>query len=239
MSGVKVSEMTVDTALTGTEKLVALDGTTSKVVTTAKMAEYSIDVLSAATAGTPTTGDDIVIFRGTAEMTLPLDDVAAYAVASAWSEATEEDPVVTGDLLLVDRGGTVYSIDVDTLTDYAMTGAQALVLDLSGLATATLGGTDLLAICQGTAAKKATLTELEVKLWTDYATYVGGLTAVGAAADSDVFYCLQSGTPKKVTGTLLAAYMLAEIGSDVVDLVWDGATTTTVADADVFVLEAL
>ncbi len=247
--GVKMSDMTADTSVAGTEKILVLDGTTSKTLTTAKMAEYAVDVLLAAAAATPTTGDNVVAERSGAEKLYDLDDLAAYCVASAWSVATTVTPAASGDLLLVSRTGTVYDMNVDTLVTYvlattsaAATNLQAGVLNISGLSAATLANTDLLAICQTTTAKKATIASLETLLWTDYATYVGALTAVATAADADVLYCLQSGVPKKLTLDDLAVYMSAEIISigDIHDAVLDTLDTylaaldavTTPANAD-------
>jgi hypothetical protein len=240
--GVKMSEMTADTSVAGTEKILVLDGTTSKTLTTAKMAEYSIDVLAAAAAATPTTGDDILAVRAGAEKLLDLDAVASYAVASAWTVATTASPAVSGDLLLVNRSGTIFDIDVDTLKTYALVGVQASVLNLSGLDAATLANTDLLAICQTTTAKKATIASLETLLWTDFATYVAARTELATVADANKFYVLDGTTPKYVEADTLAAYMSAEIIAigDIQDDVLDTLDTyltalsavTTVANTD-------
>ena len=142
---------------------------------------------------------------------MTLDNVASYTVTYAWSAATTVTSAVSGDLLLVSRSGTVYDMDVDTLVTYALTGIQATVLNLSGLGTATLADSDLLAICQTTTAKKATIASLETLLWADFKTYVTGLTDIATVADSDELYAIQSGVAKAVTMDDIAVYMSAEI----------------------------
>jgi hypothetical protein len=233
-----MSEMTADTSVAGTEKLLVLDGTTSKTLTTAKMAEYSIDVLATASSATPTTGDDILAFRSGTEKLFDLDATASYIVASGWSVASALTPLTSGDLILAKRSSTIYKTDIDTIKTYTLTGVQATVLDYSGLTTATLADGDLIAVCQTTTGKKATLSALETKLWADYKTYVTGLDAVTTTVDADLFYTIQSGTAKKITADVLADYILAEIGAEVVDLTWDNATTsTTFTDTDNLVFE--
>lgn len=204
---VKLSELAADASVTGVEKLLVLDGSTTKTMTADQMAAYSIDVLAAAATATPTTGDYLVAYRGTDEKRETLDNVAAYTLAYAYSNATTLTPAATGDSLLVQRSGVLYDMNVSTLATYVLTGVQATVLDLSGLGTATLANTDLLAICQTSTAKKATIASLETLLWTDFATYAGALTAASSVADADKFYVLQSGTPKHVPASVLASYI--------------------------------
>jgi hypothetical protein len=205
--GVKLSEMTADTSVAGTEKILVLDGTTSKTMTTAVLGAYVIDVLGAAASATPTTGDLLSGFRSTDEKRFTLDTVAAYAITYAYSSATTANPTLTADSLLILRSGTVYDMTVDSLKTFCNTGIQATVLDVSGLSSATLDATDLLPICEGTSAKKATLAELETKLWTDFATYTGALTPTTTVAAADKLYILQSGTPKYVSATVFSDYV--------------------------------
>ena len=204
---VKLSELAADASVTGVEKLLVLDGSTTKTMTADQMAAYSIDVLAAAATATPTTGDYLVAYRGTDEKRLTLDACALYSWVYAFSVATTVTPAVTGDSIMVLRSGVFYDMTIDTLKTFAMTGAQATVLDLSGLGAATLANTDLLAICQTTTAKKATIASLETLLWTDFATYAGALTAASTIADADKFYVLQSGTPKHVPASVLSTYI--------------------------------
>ncbi len=238
MTTVKLSEVPADSSVGGSEKLLALDSTTTKTLTTAQMAAYTIDVLAAAATATPTTGDYIVAYRGTDEKRLTLDAVSSYAVASAWSVATTASSCSSGDLLLLQRTGTVYDVNIDTIKTYVNTGAQATVLNLSGLEAATLATTDLLVVCQTTTPKKVALSALETKLWADRVTHVNGLTAVTSGADSDLFWTIQGGAEKKVTAQTLAAYVAAEVKNDMLGDVFDDADTVTATqDGDVYLFE--
>jgi len=92
-------------------------------------------------------------------------------------------------------------------------------------------------IAVGIAVLGTSLSDLETKLWTDFATYVAALTENSTVVDGDVFYSIQGGTPKYVNADTLAAYFLAEIGASVVDLAWDGAVVDPALSTDVLVCQ--
>jgi len=209
--GVKISEMTADTSVGGSEKIPVLDGSTNKTITTTNMSDYTIDQLAAADTATPTTGDYLSGFRSTTEKRLTLDAVSSYAVGYVFSGASEADPAVSGDMLVVDRSGTKYTVDVDTIKDYCTTDVQDDILDVSGLTAASLTTSDYILVVQTTTPKQTTISALETKLWTDYATYVTGLSSAASPADANELYLLQSGVPKKLTLTNLADYIEDEI----------------------------
>jgi hypothetical protein len=233
--GVKVSEMATDTTIAGTEKLVSLDGSTSKVITTAKMAEYAIDTLYAAASATPTTGDTIVAFRGTDEKKLGLDAVSTYVHADMIADFATVTALNSSDKVIMQRSSAGQQATVETLADHIL---STYVIDLGAAPATSLSSDDEFLVFEDGTATLCTLSALETKLWTDYAAYVNGLAAVSSAADTDVFYTIQGGTPKYVTNTTLAAYLLAEIGPSIVDDTWDdAAVVTSTSDSDVYVLE--
>jgi len=235
--GTKLSQLSaVTTPLGGTEILVCVQ-TTTKRLTLDQIAAYSIDELLGASAQSPLTGDNIVAERSGAEGLMDLDELAAYAVASAWSEASEADPAVTGDKILADRSGTVYWLDVDTIQSYVLDGVQASSLDVSGLDSATLNDADEYLVCQSGTAKKQSFANIAARVHDQIATYVGALDAGAAVADAHSFYCLQSGTAKEVTASQLATYMLAEIAADVVATSWDADAVDPLLGTDVLILE--
>ncbi len=122
------------------------------------------------------------------------------------------DPALAGDAFLVRRGTDTRKMDVDVLGTYVMDGAQAGVLDLSGLASATLAGGDLILVCQTTTPKTVTLDGLKTNLYGGFTGYVNGLDAVVTTSGSDRFYCLQGGVPKYVTPEELATYFIDQAG---------------------------
>ena len=247
----KMSEMATDSSIAGTERLLA-QGSDGSVILVSAISAYVIDDLIDSTAATPTTGDYLLGFRGTDEKKMTLDNVAAYTVTYAWSAATTATPALTGDLLLVNRGGFIYDMDVDTLQTYCLVGIQASVLNLTALNAATLGATDLFPVCQvgsPTVPKKVALSALETQLWEDLQTYVAALTAVGTSAAADSYFVIQGGNSKVVTNAEIAVYMSAEIISigDVQTSSLDAlaayltakSETTTAAAADmVYVLQS-
>ena len=229
-----VGALTVDT-IGGSEKIPVLD-TTPFYITPALLLTYVNTQQVAATVETPATGDILHGDRAGTIKTFTLDAVSDYALTRAF-DSTIVTSIVTGDLVVIERSGVAKTITADNLKAYVLDGIQNTVLDLSGLAVATLGATDLLAVCQTTTPKKTTLADLETKLWTDFATYAEALTENAAAADGDVFYCIQAGTPKRVTAATMATYFTAEIGAAIVDLAWDGAAVDPALSTDVLVCQ--
>lgn len=237
MADIKMSEMAADDAIGGSEKLLALEGTTSKTIATSTLAAYAVDTLSAAAAAIPASGDKLVAFRGGDEKLEDLDAVAAYAVASGWTAASSLTPVASGDQVQVNRAGAIYKADLDTLKTYLLAGIQASTLDISGLSAATLSGTDQLLITQGSTAKKTTLADLETKLWTDRLAYVSALTAATAGADADRIPVLQGGEEKTITLAQLADYVEEEVKAGVLDAAWDADEADAAVTGDMLVLD--
>jgi hypothetical protein len=192
-----VGALPVDT-IGGSEKIPTLD-TTAKHITPNLLATYVNTQQAAATVQTPATGDELHGDRSGAQSVFTLDAVSDYAIARGWTQAADGAPVTNADELLIDRAGTKFQIDVDDLATYV----NSAVLDLTALSAATPGSSDLLLFGSGATPKKITLANLETQLWTDFGTYVAALSAVSTSVTGDVFYCIQSGTVKKVTlGTM-------------------------------------
>jgi hypothetical protein len=115
------------------------------------------------------------------------------------------------------------SVTVDQFRTFVIAGVQASSLDLTGLPVASLASGSLFLVGDGVTPKKATLAELETKLWVDYQTYVSGLTALTALEDADTFYVIEGTTPKKITSTNIAAYVETEL--------WDKADASPAVQA--------
>ena len=229
--GVKISEMTADTSVGGSEKIPVLDGTTNKTITTTNMSDYTIDQLAAADTATPTTGDYLSGFRSTTEKRLTLNAVSSYAVGYVFTNASEADPAVSGDMLVVDRSGTKYKVDVDTIKDYCTTGVQTDLLDVSGLTGASLNTSDYFLVVQTSTPKQTTLSAMEAKIYADFITYIGNVEEASSLADANTMYLIQSGVPKRVT--------LSDIADYVEDEITDAGTlaTSILGDFDDYVLD--
>lgn len=184
---------------------------TGRTATGANIASYVIATQdSASDPGAAAVGDDFLIFRSGTQYKLDIGAVSTYVLNSAWS-LSSGSPVVTADKILIGRSGVSYSVTVDQLQTFVLNGVQASVLNLTGLSSATLAGASLFLVGDGATARKATLTELETKLWTDFGTYVGALTSHTPLVDANTFYVLDGTTPKKITAANMAAYMDTEL----------------------------
>jgi len=196
---------------------------TGKTATGANLATYIVGTQdSASGAVAAAAGDDLLIFRSGTQYKLDIGLLSTYVLASGWS-ASSGSPVVTADKILIGRGGTSYSVTVDQLQTFVLSGVQANVLDLTGLDSATLASGSLFLVGDSVTPEKATLAELETKLWADYQAYVSGLTALTTLEDADVFYVIEGSTPKKITGANIAAYIETEA--------WDKADATPAVQA--------
>lgn len=236
MADVKMSDMTADTTIAGTEKLLGLDATTNKTITVDQIVAYSTAELLSSTAQASFLGtDDILAERSDAAAKIPASAMATYVIGSAF-DSTLVTSASSGDLLVLERAGVAKTISVDNLKTYVEPSQESL-LDVSELTAATLGGTDTLLVCQGTTPLKTTLTDLESQLWSDLDAHVTGLAAVTATADSDVFHVNQGGTEKKVTASTLATYFQSENASAIVATAWDAVSVESAASGDVLVLE--
>lgn len=196
-----VGGLAVDT-VGGSEKIAVLEGSTPAHVTPDLLSTFTIDTMIAASALTPTSGDGVLVYRGSTQGTMGLDDIADYAIGRNFSEASAVDPVVGTDELIIQRSGSENTATLTVLASF-VTGS---ILDFSSLTAATPGATDVFAFTVGTDARKITLADLETKLHTDYATYVAGLDAADPVTDGMEFYLLDGGAPKKVTASVLNSY---------------------------------
>ena len=243
MATKKMSEMSVDSSLDGTERLLA-QGADGSIIVLSTLSAYVIDQLVAATEVTPTTGDAVLMERSATEGTFDLDYLADYCVARGWSAASEADPTVSGDKVLIDRSGTVYWENVNTIRTYINADLQTTVLNISGLDDATPNSTDYMLFCEGFTAKEATVSEFETKLWADLVTHVTGLESDSTPGDSDELYMLSSGVAKKLTLTNLADYVSDEfiagdnLTTDILDYMStylaDLDAVTSITSSDVF-----
>ena len=196
---------------------------TGRTATGANIASYVVGTQnSAASAVAAVAGDSFLIFRSGTQLKLDVGLLSTYVLASGWS-ATSGNPVATGDKVIIGRGGVTYSVTVDQLKTFVSAGVQAGVLDLTGLSSASLASGSLFLVGDSTTPKKATLAELETKLWTDYQTYVSGLTALTTLEDADTFYVIEGTTPKKITGANIASYIETEM--------WDKADASPAVQA--------
>jgi hypothetical protein len=218
----------VDPAL-GTDVIPAQRSEVLKTLTVDTLTDFALTTLGASAAVTPAAASDqFVVYRSSVAKTMDISDVSTYVLTQAWSQSAG-GAVVTGDELVIGRSNASKTITVDALQTFVLVGIQATVLNISGLSAATLGATDEFLVNQSGVAKKTTLTALETKLNTDFATYVGGLSDIGTLLSTSKFYILDSGTPKYSTG--------AEIATFVTETQWAASAAASVIGTDTFLID--
>lgn len=193
-------------AINATDVFVLERSNVGRTATGANIASYVVGTQNAASSAVSGLGtDDFVIFRSGTQQKLSLANVASFTLSSAWSLASGS-PVVTADKIMIGRGTTSFSVTVDQLATFVLNGVQSSVLDLTGLSTAAFAPGSLFLVGDGATPRKATLGELETRLWTDFRAYVSGLTNHTTLADANTFYVIDGTTPKRITADNLAAY---------------------------------
>jgi hypothetical protein len=218
----------VDPALS-TDMLVAQRSGVQKTLTVDTLSDYVLAALGSASAVDPVaSGDAFVLYRSSVAKTADISDIVDYVLAQAWSQ-TAGGTVVTGDELVLGRSNATRTITVDALQTFVLTGIQATVLNVTGLGSATLATTDEYLVVQSGTAKKTTLASIETKLWTDFATYVGGLSDAATLLATDKFYITVSGTPKYATGLEIATYVTTTM--------WAASAAASVAATDTFLID--
>lgn len=218
------------TSLTGAELAMVLQASANKSLTTAIISEFVIDELVGADAITPTTGDDLLVVRDSAEGRFDLDALASYCVASIWGVASEADPATNVDKFVVNRAGTIYELDIDTVQTYVLDGIQADVLDISALSAATLADSDKYLVGQGSDAKTVVYTALAARVHAGMTVYSAALDAAASSEASDKIYMTKAGVAKHCTPAQLAVFCAANI--DVEDFGWSMAEETVIESGD-------
>lgn len=203
MPNVKITDLAADGTVSGVELFPVSDAGVPKKVTITQVVNYAIDAIEAITthAGTPDGGDSIMILEN--DNTLKpcvIEKIQQYMADTMWGK-TAETVVDAADIIPLKDGATTEKIvTVAILATYIQTAIEAAILDISDKTNqATPAAANKFLIVDGTTAKYITWTQLSTAVYAAYNAYVTALAAVTVTADADVFYCIQSGTEKKVT----------------------------------------
>jgi hypothetical protein len=168
-----------------------------------------------------------VIDNGTTPDKVTAAAIATFVEAAMWTDPTDAASVVTTDTILIKHSGTVYEATVDQLATFVTTGAQASILNVSGLAaltSATLTTDDYLLICQSTTAKQTTMAEVIDFVLDGLPVYIEGngddiaaLPSITTLTGAEIVYCLQSSTAMQATVSQIAEYAVEQAA----DLPWE------------------
>ena len=220
--GAQIAALSAAT-LADSDQYALSQGGTAKKVTFANLsarvqAQFNSYLAALSAVSSPADADTMYVLQGTTAKKMTLTVLANTYLAAeldvedfGWGMA-EADPTASGDMLLMERSGTRYKLDVDTLVTFAASGLQDGVLTFSSLAAASPNAADMFTVDDSGTPKKLTLANLETKLWVDYAAYVNSLSAVSTTTATDRIYVLQGGTPKYVTPAVLSAFFNVTAG---------------------------
>jgi hypothetical protein len=205
--GIKISDMTSDASIGGSEKIPVSDAGSPKSITTGALKDYVLEQIAAVSAaGTVSGSDGVFILQGGALKPVDIDVVAQHVIDAVWGKADEATVDGADVMPIKDAGVTEKTCTLSTLASYVRGAIEAAILDVSDLDSASgLSGSDMLPLTQGTTAKKVLVSDLSTAIYAALNAYVVGLTAVGTPADADVFYVIQGGVEKKVTLSALKA----------------------------------
>ena len=178
------------------------DGSTARKATLAELetkvfADYQTYV-SGLTALTALEDADLFyVIEGSTPKKITGANIAAYMETEMWDKSAAS-PVLAGDKFWMRRSTTSYTVDIGVLATY-VAGVVTSSIDVASLSAASLSDGDLFLVDEGASNTKVTLANLRSHFWTEFATYVTGLTGAVSAVDSDVLYLLASGAPFKLT----------------------------------------
>ena len=210
MANVKISEMTPDGSVGGSELLPVSDAGSPKSVTVDNIKDYIVDAIEAISAAESVSGSDgIFVLQGGVLKPADIDLVAQHAIDTIWGKDAEASPDSADILALKDGGTTEKTVTLALLAEYVRATIEAAILDISNLSdgSGALTGTDKMLVTQGTTGKYVTLTDVSNAIYAALKTYVAALGAVTTSLTDDVFYCIQGGTEKKVTLAEIATYI--------------------------------
>jgi len=210
MGEIKISEMNADASVGGGELIAVSDASSPKRISVDNIKDYVVDSIEAIAAGGSVTGaDSIFILQGGVLKPVDIDLIAQHAIDTVWGKAAESSPDSADILAIKDGGTTEKTVTLALLAEYVRATIEAAILDVSDLAdgSGAIAATDYLLVTQGTTGKRVQISDLNSIIYASLDTYVTALNAVTVSADTDVFYCIQGGTEKKVTLAEISTYL--------------------------------
>jgi hypothetical protein len=191
-----------DATLDGTDVFLVGEGATARKASLTQLEtqlwiDYKTHVTGLTSVGTLVDADTFyTVQSGTAKKTAS-STIWSYVEEKLWGASTVT-PVLAGDNLYMRRGATSYRLDVGALATYVST-LVAGSINIAGLSSATLSSGDLFIVNDGGVNKNVTLANLQSEFWTAFATYVSALSPPVSAANTDVLYSINLGSPQKIT----------------------------------------
>jgi hypothetical protein len=215
MPDVKMSEMVADSSVAGTEKILVLDGATSKTMLASVLSAYVIDQLVGAAEITPTAGDAFVVERSGTEGTFSIADAEAWVIDTV--EAVGISTITASDWVIFSDAGVLKKITLANLAA-SFTDFPVSVLDIDGATDigAALVGTDEIIVDDGGGG---TNRRCDVSRIFDYVTtQIQGLAQKATPVDADILTIQDSAASNALKETTVAElwdnYLMANLEAE-------------------------
>ena len=235
--GVKITDMTQDGLVDGTEVIPCSKSAAPRAFTAAELKSYVVDQIEAISAvGVVADADGFYMLDATDSALKPvaLSVVAQHVIDKVWGKSDSGTPSGTDEVAIKESGGTEQTCTLANLATYIQSAIENAILDVSDVATAgAVATTDYVLLTQTTTPKKTTVQALYDAIYTGLAAHVTGKTDIVTLQASDEVYVVRSGTAYKATLTEIATYVgsvvtLSGSGTNGKLASWTG--TTTLAD---------
>lgn len=197
----KIDDATVDSNVTGVEKIPVSDGGSPKVVTVQAVGDYILARILALVAGekADSLGTDSVFgARSGSLATFSASKMVALALASVWNGTTAT--AIDAATVPLTSGATKGVVTLAQLSAFFKTKIGTELLALSGLsAVTTFASGDLILVSQSGTSKKATWAQLIAAVDASIADYVSAQVVVTEPANENLIPIVYGGALRKVT----------------------------------------
>lgn len=203
MADIEVDELSENASIGGSEELTAYDSAEGMThITPTQLKDWIIDQIEAITAATDADdGDSVMILEGDSDLKpVTMENFRQHIADVLWGKTAETSVDDADVLLLKDGGSTEKTVTATILAEYMLSENEPSILDISDKdANASPADADLILTVSGSTAKKTTWAQVESEVLAGLNSYMNALSAVSGTNNTDVLYCTQSGTEKKIT----------------------------------------
>lgn len=227
MADVKISDMTEDNSISGSEVIPASDAGVAKKIPVTTIKNYVVDSIEAiAAASSVDPADFVYVLIGGVLKPVPLSAIIQETVDDIWGNAS--GTIADATKIAAKIGATEAAVTAADLATFVQSKLTTAIHNISGLDSATLAGTDFFLVTQGTTPKKTTLAAVIAAIYAGLAAHVVAATAAGSTDKDDVLYAVRGSTPMKMTLAQIAAYVGGGVdGSGTADMLaqWTDSDT--------------
>lgn len=213
-----IDDATVDTSVSGVEKIPVSNGGLPRSITVESLGDYVFQrILGLSVSGTSVSTDTFLGSRAGALTSFSVEKLVSLALASVWNGSSITP--ISGASIPVLSGSSKGVATLSSLSTFIQGEIGASLLALGGLSSASsLSSGDVLLVSQSGVSKKVSWSAVVTAVNSAFSAYVSAQTAVTSLADANEFPIVYGGELRKVTvGTLKS--LLGTVGLQ-------GSTTT-------------